>query len=99
MARLLKTSGANVFLVPTMTPDMRRLVERAHDLVPSQHAATFAAHCGTMAWDQDTQQQRGHTSCLYRLPIAEAPPARLTDTLAVQPSLHVSTLHWRFKRP
>ena len=90
VARVLKASGANIFLVPTMTPDIRRLEERAHDLVASQHAATFAANCGTIAWDHARQQPRDHTACFYRLPIAGAQPVHLTQVLAGgPPPLHL----------
>ncbi len=44
---LLKASGATVFLVPAMTPDVRRIAGTARRLVESQRAATFVANSGT----------------------------------------------------
>lgn len=43
---LLQASGANVFLVPKMTPSMGDIEDRSKALVRTQHAFTFAANCG-----------------------------------------------------
>ena len=48
---LLEASGADIFLVPAMTPSMLRLEDRANELVGSRNAFTAAANCGTVGKD------------------------------------------------
>lgn len=92
IAAALKASGATIFCVPTMTPDIRRIERRASDLVESQHAATFAANCGTIAFDAGTGKISEKAACFYLLPEAGAEPHRLSGSTTADSGLLVYSL-------
>lgn len=92
IADVLKASGATLFLVPAMSHDVRPLAERARTLVRSQHATTFVANCGTVAFDPHNGQINEQSACFYLLPAAGATPAWLPDPASTGQYLHVYTL-------
>jgi hypothetical protein len=98
VAEALKASGATIFFVPAMTPDIRPIEERARDLVRSQHAATFAANCGTIAFDPGTGNISEKAACFYLLPEAGGDPQRLSGSTAAESRLHVYTLQSPLKK-
>ncbi|MBK5294270.1 MAG: hypothetical protein JJE04_21640 [Acidobacteriia bacterium] len=77
LEELLIASGADLFLVPAMTLRVRSLVDRARELVRSQHGSTFVANCGKVG--------TGNELCFYLIPKAGAGPvyAGATDDLHV----------------
>lgn len=68
---LLQSSGANIILVPAMTPSITALEARAKALVYTQRAATFVANCGVVGNDK--------AFCFYQLPQRSAGPSRLAS--------------------
>jgi predicted amidohydrolase len=90
--KALRASGANVFLVPAMSPDMRPLEERARTLVRSQRASTFAANCGTIAHDGTSKRTRSTAACFYLLPWADSGPIRMSCPSETGDYLHVFDL-------
>jgi predicted amidohydrolase len=92
----LRASGANVFLVPAMSPDMSPLEERARTLVRSQRASTFAANCGAVAYDESSKKTGSKAACFYFLPRADsglshpaAGPIRMKCPLETGDYLHI----------
>jgi len=70
---LLVKSGATLFLVPAMSPDLERMHERAHALVGSQHAAVVVANCAKAGQGKD----KGRS--FYLLPETNAQPVPIEN--------------------
>jgi predicted amidohydrolase len=72
LRQLLRDSGADIFLVPAMSPSLAELDSCARELVSAQHAATFVAGCGAMA----RKDKHGHiqetAASFWRLPLKDS---------------------------
>lgn len=92
LEQVLISSGANIFLVPAMTPKTERLKDRAHALVGSQHAATFVANCGAVASRGGTKPIEPDASSFYLIPEARAEPIVMDSPLVTGRYLHIFPL-------
>jgi predicted amidohydrolase len=88
---LLRAAGADVFLVPAMSPGLEDLDDRAKALVRSQHASTFVANCGAVGRPFHAGRAGGAWSCFYRTP-AENRPKVMDPGSRWGPWLHVFEL-------
>jgi predicted amidohydrolase len=70
---LLKASGANVFLVPAMSPSTSDLQAVAKSLARAQSAVTLVANCGQTG-------SIGKGFSFYQLPSKGAKPENLAET-------------------
>lgn len=78
LRQLLRDSGADIFLVPAMSPSLSEIDSCARELVSAHHAATFVAGCGTVARKDPTGSIQDCASSFWRLPLKDSSPAAKT---------------------
>ena len=73
---LLRSSAANVFLVPAMSPSTSEMELVAKDLTRTQTAVTFVAACGYIG---TVAAKSSKALCFYQLPAKGLGPEKLKD--------------------